>query len=290
MGAAKTDRWELTPDDEAYPACLLRSPRPPKVLYGVGDPAALREGLAVVGARKATPYGLVCAKRFAGWAAANGVTIVSGAAIGCDSAAHRAALAAGGATVAVLGCGADVDYPRSAAPILAEIRRRYAVVSELPWGDGPRRNAFPARNRIIAALARAVLVVEAAVPSGTFSTVEAALEAGRDVLAVPGSVFAPECRGPNRLIRQGAPAVTEVSELAAELRACGLVGADERPDPEDVRSGPCDLSRALLADPMRPDDAAYRLGLDIVEVVRRLSALEAAGVVKRYRDGRYGPG
>jgi DNA processing protein len=215
---------------------------------------------------------------------------VSGAAYGCDQAAQRAALEAEGRTVAVLGCGADVDYPRATASLIDVIRRRGAVVSELAWGHPPARWAFPNRNRIIAALAAAVLVVEAGLPSGTFSTADHALDAGRQVLAVPGSVFAPECRGSNRLIRQGATPVTDISELAQELRACGLLEADG-PDgvpfavPAEDR-----LARALLADPMRPDDVARALALDVVDVMRRIGRLEASGVVRRYPDGRYGAG
>lgn len=289
----RTRGWELLRGDEQYPPCLEASPRPPEVLYGYGDVRSLRLGLGVVGARKATPYGLACARRFAGWAAGHGVAVVSGAAIGCDQAAHRAALEEAGPTVAVLGCGADVDYPSGASRLLDSIRERGVVVSELPWGARPTRWTFPERNRIIAALSAAVLVVEAALPSGTFSTADAALEAGRDVLAVPGSIFAPECRGPNRLIRQGATPVADVSELAETLTDLGLL-VPSSPDALGAsEGGPVHddpLARALLADPMRPDDVVAALGLDIVSVSRRLASLEAAGVIVRYRDGRYGPG
>jgi DNA processing protein len=290
---ASYDRSELHPGDAGYPACLAETPRPPRTLYVAGDPSALRLGLGVVGSRKATPYGLACAQRFAGWAAAQGVTIVSGAAYGCDQAAQRAALAEDGRTVAVLGCGADVDYPSGAADLLDTMRRDGAVVSELPWGTPPTRWAFPERNRIIAGLSAALLVVEAGLPSGTFSTADHALDASRDVLAVPGSIFAPECRGANRLIRQGAFPVTDVSELAEDLRSCGLLSAlpdgGDREQPQAAEeSDP--VARALLADPMRPDDLARALAMDIIEVMRRLARLETAGVAHRYPDGRYGPG
>ncbi|MBE0476854.1 MAG: DNA-protecting protein DprA [Coriobacteriia bacterium] len=294
--------WQLRPTDPEYPRCLKDSPRPPEVLYGIGDPAALRLGLGVVGSRKATPYGLACARRFTGWAARSGITVVSGGAIGCDQEAHRAALEAAGTTVAVLGCGADVDYPRGAGALLDEIRRRGACVSELPWGREPTRWAFVERNRLIAALSAALLVVEAGLPSGTFSTADFALEAGREVLAVPGSIFAPGCRGSNRLIRQGATPVTDVSELAAAVADAGLAIAApsgtagaERSSPGASRSlqPPDEVSSrvlaALLADPMKPDDAARALDLDIVTLIRILGALEASGAVARYRDGRYGP-
>lgn len=220
---------------------------------------------------------------FAGWAAARGEVIVSGAAIGCDQEAHRAALTAEGHTVAVLGCGADIDYPRGAHGLLEVIRTQGCVVSELPWGTHPARWAFARRNRIIAGLAHAVLVVEAAVPSGTFLTADCALNEGREVWAVPGSIFAPECRGANRLIIQGASPVTEVSDLATLL---GVDAAGESgPAAQEERD---ELLAALTANPMRPDDISCGLGIDIVTVAVRLSELESSGRVRRYPDGRYG--
>ena len=198
------NRFELHIDDDAYPELLRHAPEPPRVLRGIGDPALLTPGLAVIGARKASPYGLRCARIFAGWAARHALPVVSGAAMGCDQEAHKAALDADGTTVAVLGCGADVDYPRRAHELLAAVRCVGVVVSECAWGAGPQRWAFSRRNRIIAGLSTGVLVVEASLPSGTFSTAEYALAAGRDVYAVPGSIFSPEALGANRLIRQGA--------------------------------------------------------------------------------------
>lgn len=264
-----------------YPSQLAEIPDPPKRLYGIGDPCALEPGLAVVGARKATPYGLRCTRQFAGWAANQGVCIISGAAIGCDREAHVAALEAGGPTVAVLGSGPDVDYPRRSSGVLSQIRERHAVVSECPFGQEPHRFAFVRRNRIIAGLASAVLVVEAGLPSGTFSTADAALDAGRDVLAIPGSIYSPESRGSNRLIRQGACALTDVSELAAALGLNARRSAAGT-DPQDS------VVRVLTADPMRPDDLARVLGIDIVQAATTLGALESRGVIARYPDGRYG--
>lgn len=281
------ERHELRLGAPDYPRRLVESPRPPRVLYVAGDPERLVPGLAVIGARRATPYGLRCARMLAGWAAGEGVTIVSGAACGCDQAAQLAAVEAGGSSVAVLGCGADVDYPRSSRELLAHLRSHCAVVSELPWGHDPLRQAFPARNRLIAALSEAVLIVEAGMPSGTFSTAEHAFDAGREVFAVPGSVFAPECRGSNQLLRDGAAAIRDVSDLAQELRACGLLTDAVSPADPAVQAGD-PLARALVANPMRPDDVARELALDIIVVLRRISALEAAGLVARYPDGRYG--
>jgi DNA processing protein len=273
-------RWHIERGEAAYPFELEDLPDPPEVLYGFGDPALLGGGLAVIGSRKATPYGLACARRFAGWSAAHGVPVVSGAAIGCDLESHRAALEMGGPTVAVLPCGADVDYPRRAASILAQIRMQGVVVSEAPWGSDPKRWSFVRRNRLIAALSLAVLVVEAGLPSGTFTTADHALALGRDVYAVPGSIFAPECRGANRLIRQGALPVTDVAELAQALGQEAFA-----PAPSPVSDA---LVAALIASPMRPDDIARTFDLDIVQTVRTLGALESERRICRYTDGRYG--
>lgn len=281
--AAARHRWEIALGDSAYPEQLARIGDPPKRLYGMGDPALLVPGLAVIGARKSTPYGRTAARLFAGWAAARGEVIVSGAAIGCDQEAHRAALDAEGSTVAVLGCGVDVDYPRGASRLLDEIRESGCVLSELPWGTNPARWAFARRNRLIAGLSRAVLVVEAAVPSGTFLTADCALGEGREVYAVPGSIFAPECRGANRLIIQGASPVTEVSDLAT------LLGIDASGEAgETAQKSRDEVLRAVIATPMRPDDISHDMGIDIITVAVRLSELEQCGIVRRYPDGRYG--
>lgn len=287
-------RFELELGEKGYPEQLACSPEPPKKLFGIGDPNALVPGLAVVGARKATPYGIKAARLFAGWAAHSGYSVVSGGAIGCDQVAHRAALDNGGVSVAVMAGGADVAYPKSAHELLGRIATDGAVVSEHPWGREPLRWMFRTRNRIIAGLSVAVLVTEAAVGSGTFSTAEYADDAGRDVLVVPGSIFAPECAGANRLIRQGAIAITEVDDLRAALEpALGPVKEVTGetallPGVSGAQGDP--LLAAVVANPQRPDDLARGLGLDIVTVARRLGRLEADGKIERYRDGRYGIG
>jgi len=284
-------RFEIRIEDPRYPALLAQIDDPPKVLRGYGDPSALEPGLAVVGARKATPYGLAAARLFAGWAAAAGYPIVSGAAIGCDQAAHRAALASGGRTVAVLGTGADIAYPSGSAALLGEIAANGCVISELDWGFPAAKWTFRARNRIIAGLAGALLVLEANCPSGTFITADRALEAGRDVLVVPGSIFAPECRGPNRLLRQGATPITEVAELADALMLA--LGPPRVPgDASETLYGLAtddQVLSSLRTNPGRPDDIARALGLDIVSAARRIGALEGLGLIRKYPDGRYGP-
>jgi len=284
-------RFELSCDDSGYPSALAATEYAPARLYGIGDPASLVTGFSVVGARKATPYGLQAADLMAGWAARSGYTIVSGGAIGCDQAAHRAALANRGTTVAVLGCGADVAYPRGATELLDAIARNGAVVSEHPWGTPPAKWRFRTRNRLIAGLSAVLLVVEAGLPSGTFATADYALDAGREVLVVPGSIFAPECRGANRLLRQGAQPVTDVSELAAALadalgpirRDAGAQWSLDGVEPsEDV------VLAAVRTSHMRPDDIARALSMDIITVARRIGRLELDGHVVRFSDGRYG--
>ncbi|TDB39932.1 MAG: DNA-protecting protein DprA [Actinobacteria bacterium] len=280
-------RHAIALGDAAYPACLRDLSEPPRVLYVIGSPELLVPGLGVIGARKATPYGLTTARRFAGWAAAAGVTIISGAAVGCDMAGQLAARSSGGSTIAVLGCGADVDYPSGSADLLQDLRSNCAVISELPWGSPPSRWTFVRRNRIIAALSAALLVVEAGLPSGTFSTADFALDLGRDVLAVPGAITHPESRGANRLIRQGATPITDVSELGDALRLAGLdVEFAQEAAQLTLPSGA--IERALLAEAQRPDDLARALDCDVVTIARRLGELEMGGNVVRYRDGRYG--
>lgn len=287
----RAPRFEIGAGDSAYPKALATTESAPKRLYGIGDPAALVTGFSVVGARKATPYGLQAAELFSGYAARAGYTIVSGGAIGCDQAAHHSALDAGGVTVAVLGCGADVVYPSGAAGLLAAIARNGAVISEHPWGTPPARWRFRTRNRIIAGLSAALLVVEAGLPSGTFVTADYALAAGRDVLVVPGSIFAPECRGANRLLRQGGQPITDVSELAAALTdALGPPprGAGDQWSLEGVGLSEDPVLGAIRTSHLRPDDIARALALDIVTVARRIGRLELEGLVVRFPDGRYG--
>ena len=199
-------RAELLPSSALFPRQLLELKAVPKKLYALGDVSVLSTpGIAIVGARKATSYGLECAQRFAHKAATWGVTVVSGGAIGCDMAAHQGALDAGGSTIVVLGSGADVAYPLRARDLFKEVLATGgALLSEAPWGSPPLSWAFSKRNRIIAALSQATLIVEAGLPSGTFQTADHTLALGNEVLVVPGSIFSKEFKGSNRLIAQGA--------------------------------------------------------------------------------------
>lgn len=217
------ERFVLTPQDAGYPAALKEIANPPEHLFGIGDPEALLPGLAVVGARRATPYGRACAERFARIAAEMGVAVISGGARGIDAVAHDAALSAGGVTVAILGGGCDCLYPAVNIGLFQRIvDSGGAVLSEHPWDFPPAPWAFRARNRLIAGLARAVLVAEAGLPSGSFSTADEALAAGREVWAVPGAITSAASKGANRLIYQGAtPIVDDESFSDAMLGAFG---------------------------------------------------------------------
>ncbi len=227
-------RWVLERGKEGYPLALENVTDPPKRLYGIGDPASLQEGLAVVGARKATPYGTACARRFAGMAAAHGVVVVSGGAYGCDAEAHRAALAAGTPTVVFLGGGCDELYPAAHASLFQRIiDGGGAVVSEHSWNQKPRPYMFRMRNRLIAGLAKAVLIVEAGLPSGTFSTADEALSANRDVLVVPGAITSETSRGANRLISQGA--VPIIDDESFEDALFTLFGCLKTPSCEEKK-------------------------------------------------------
>lgn len=217
-------RTVLLSDDPRFPAALRAIPRPPKRLYVLGDPEALTEGLAVVGARKATPYGIGAAKRFARLAAQRGIAVISGGARGCDAAAHEAALSEGAPTVAFLGGGCDVPYPREHAGLFERIALSGgAVVSEHAWDAPALPQQFRTRNRLIAGLARATLIVEAGLPSGTFSTADEALAAGRDVLVVPGAINSASSKGANRLLVQGAAPVVDDESFSCAVQRVRLL-------------------------------------------------------------------
>ncbi len=299
------ERAEFFCEDAGYPAALVRIPNPPERLYVVGNPAALKEGLAVVGARKATPYGISCARRFAGAAAAQGVVIISGGARGCDAAAHEAALEKGAPTTVFLGGGCDELYPAEHRGLFQRIvDTGGAIVSEHPWGCAPKPYLFRLRNRLIAGLAKAVLIVEAGLPSGTFSTADEALAAGREVLVVPGAITSTSSRGANRLLYQGAMPIVDDDSFADALfslfgclkvtptgpkvqqKGARLIDSVDKNDP---------LIAALCAAPIHPEDL-YLLALSLcgkeeprVWLMQHLAEAELAGIIARYPDGRWGP-
>ena len=280
--------WELHPTDELYPSQLRKMESPPQTIYGKGDPGVLNTMcLAVIGARKATPYGTAVASMAGRVAAESGITLVSGGAMGCDAAALRGALDAGGKTIVVSGVGADRVYPPSSADVFARtLERGGAVIAIAPWGAEPQPWAFPRRNVIIAALSTAVLVSEAGARSGTTSTAAAATDLGREVYAVPGSIFAPESIGANNLIRDGASIVASETDLELLIsRDFGVL----RLLHEEVATPMGRVLSALRASPIRADDLANHLGMQPLELLRILSDYELMGAVVRLPDGRYAP-
>ncbi len=265
-----------TVGDAHYPSALLDLPRPPPALWLRGDPGVLRlSGVAVVGARACTPYGRRIARQLGGGLAAAGGLVVSGGARGIDSEAHAGA-AASGATVAVLGAGLATRFGPSATRLLHSILDAGGcLVSELPPHDPASRRTFPRRNRIIAALASATVVVEAGLRSGARITARLAAELGREVHAVPGPLGAPASAGCLRLITEGAQVVEDLGELMGLARGSG---------------GPAGHGVALLAaleEPRTPGELARLLDRPCPEVFQELVLLELGGAVVRTPGGRY---
>ncbi|MBB6216465.1 DNA processing protein [Anaerosolibacter carboniphilus] len=208
----------LSRNDMEFPCNLRNIYDPPYLLYKIGSIHTDDEtAVAIVGARKATPYGKWAAYKLAGDLAKRGITVVSGMAYGIDTAAHRGALDNGGRTIAVLGCGVDICYPKSNYSLMKEIQKNGAVVSEYAIGTPPLPNHFPPRNRIISGMAKGIVVIEANEKSGSLITAEFALEQGREVFAVPGNINSSLSRGTNQLIKDGAKIVTCVEDILEEL-------------------------------------------------------------------------
>ena len=279
---------ELHLGDEAYPKELQLLEKPPDPLYVYGDLDVLAErNLSVVGARQATPYG-IAASRMAGRVAAEcGLCVVSGGARGCDSAAARAALAAGGKTIVICGTGADRVYPDSSRDVFEKaLAQGGAIVSMEYWGQPPKRWAFPKRNQLIAALGEVLFVCEAGIRSGTTSTAEVATNLGRRVYAVPGSIFSPQSVGTNRLIADGAAMVCSEQDLEAMISldfGCLRAWTGQIPAEEGR------VLSALIASATRPDELALTLGMDPLTLLRTLSEYETKNIVERLPDGRYAP-
>jgi DNA processing protein len=271
-----------------YPELLRDLPDPPAVLHVLGDPAAVRapDAVAIVGARRASGYGAEVARALGRGLAVAGVPVVSGLAYGIDAAAHAGALAGAARPVAVVAGGADRPYPASSRRLHEQVGTRGAVVSELPPGTGVRRWAFPARNRIIAGLARVVVVVEAAERAGSLITADLAADAGRTVGAVPGRVTTPVAAGTNALLATGAAVVRGVEDVLDLLADCGFrhvaPAGRELPDEPGLRA----LLEAI--DDGRTSPAALARGRpDTDAVIRGLTELEARGLVRRSFGGRY---
>ncbi|MFN0088813.1 MAG: DNA-processing protein DprA [Acidimicrobiales bacterium] len=274
----------LRPGQPGYPGALLADPEPPIVLFCLGDPSRARgPAVALVGARRATRHGLDVARQWGQELAAAGVCVVSGLALGIDAAAHQGALAADAAPpAAVVGTGLDTVYPRRNQRLWAEVAERGAVLSEAPLSAPAARWRFPARNRLIAALADVTVVVESRARGGSLHTAKAAEALGRPVLAAPGPVQAPQAEGSNRLLRDGAHPVLAVEDI---FTAAGLAHP-ERPAlrrPPPPRLGP--LERAVLDAigwaPASLDEVASRVDAPLGELALTVETLVAAQRVVR---------
>lgn len=299
-------RWAEAPDHHIlretakdYPPMLRELSDPPPLVYCHGDPGHLKDpGLAMVGSRNPTHQGRETAEAFAAALSRMGLVITSGLAMGVDAAAHRGALRAGGPTVAVLGCGPDIIYPKSNTEIAERIPGQGCLVSEFPPGTGPRRSHFPRRNRIIAALSLGTLVVEAALRSGSLITARLAAEQGREVFAVPGSIHNPLARGCHRLIRAGAKLVESTDDIFEELRSLSLLEPtgdagenrpSETPDGDRTETDPAyrSLLEAVDYAPTPVDRIVERSGLTAADVSSMLLMLEMEGRVESAPGGRY---
>ncbi len=278
------DMDTLLHTDADYPEGLRHLADPPPLLFLRGNRELLRTpGLAVVGSRRATARGRSVARRLGAAVAGAGVSVVSGLALGVDGEAHRGALEASGPTVAVLGRGADAAYPRSHWGLFRDILRRGLVVSEFPPGTPALPHHFPRRNRILAALCRAVVVVEAAARSGALITVEHALDLGLDVFAVPGPIDQAPCRGSNGLLADGARPLVSVSAFVEDYLGVGRRETDAPP-----AEGEAGRVLARLEDgTASADELARVLGMDAGRTLALLSRLEMAGSVERVPGMRF---
>ncbi|MBN2044063.1 MAG: DNA-processing protein DprA [Anaerolineales bacterium] len=278
----------LTATDEAYPHRLKSIDNPPPVIYMLGKVVPQDEwAVAIVGTRKFTHYGREVAEEMAAFLARNGVTVVSGLARGVDSIAHRAALDAGGRTIAVLGSGVDIIYPPENRTIADEIISQGAVISDYPPGTPPDGINFPPRNRIISGLSLAAVVVEAGERSGASITANYALEQGREVFAVPGNIYSPQSKGTNRLIRDGAHPLLSPEDL---LDALNLTMVTEQQTARMVLPGnalEAAIFEVLGQEPVHVDQIGIQAGLPIEQISSTLALMELKGMVRQVGGMRY---
>jgi DNA processing protein len=297
-------RAVITLGDADYPTSLLDIPDPPLMLYAMGQTERLQalrseHTLAMVGSRNPTPQGAANAREFARSLAASGLTIVSGLALGVDGAAHEGALlgASAGrlATIAVVGTGLDRVYPKSHRELAHHITQRGLILSEYPLGTPPLAPNFPRRNRLISGLSQATLVVEAALQSGSLITAKQALEQGRDVMAIPGSIHSAQSKGCHLLIKQGAKLVESAQDVLEELKlpdlqAQGTLALQASPADDDTGSGSDPeevLLRAMGHDPVSLDALQARCGWPTAQLQAQLLELELMGQVGRLPGGLF---
>ena len=278
----------LTWLDEAYPQRLKEIEQPPPVLYVRGE--LLPEdtwAVAIVGTRRVTPYGRQVTEQIASFLAANGVTVVSGLARGVDAIAHSAALKAGGRTLAVLGSGVDRIYPPENRALAEQIFELGAVLSDYAPGTPPESSNFPPRNRIISGLSMAVVVIEAGETSGALITAEFAAEQGREIFAVPGNILAPQSKGTNKLIQQGALPLLSASDImqALNLTRVGQHKAARKALPADEVEAK--LLTAMGEEPLHVDEIRNQTGLPVEKVSATLVMMELKGMVRQVGNMHY---
>ncbi|MBA3259198.1 MAG: DNA-protecting protein DprA, partial [Gemmatimonadales bacterium] len=282
----------LLATDAEFPDRLRQIPDPPPVLFAQGYLGLLeRAAVAIVGSRDHSGYGAEVARQMAWEAAAAGVVVVSGMARGLDAVAHGAALDAGGGTIGVLGNGLGVVYPAANRLLYERVIADGLLLTEFPPGERPNAGSFPRRNRIISGLARVTVVVEAGEGSGALITAGAALDQGREVMAVPGPITSPHSVGPNRLIRDGAAPLLEARDLldhypdvtppAQARRYESRVGPAVKELPESLGAGDRAVAELLGAEPVVLDDLVFRSGRSARELLAVLCGLEIAGVVEK---------
>lgn len=303
---ARTREWAALPGnrvltlaDPDYPHALLDIPDPPLILYAKGRIELLsRPALAVVGSRNATVQGMTNAERFSDALSAAGLTVISGMALGIDTAAHlgglqAAGMGSAGSTIAVIGTGADIVYPARNRSLAHRIAEHGCIVSEYALGTPAIAANFPRRNRIISGLARGVLVVEAALQSGSLITARMAAEQGRDVFAIPGSIHSPLSKGCHQLIKQGAKLVEAAQDILEELkyasttRPATTADASESPPSATGDSEHDALLQLIGFDPVSLDALSARCNADITTLHAQLLALELDGAIEMLPGGLY---
>lgn len=278
----------LTWDSEDYPINLRNIYDPPPVIYVQGDLLPEDDwAVAMVGTRHATVYGKEVARHLATGLAQNGVTVVSGLAAGIDAVAHQAALDAGGRTLAVLGSGVDIVYPEQNRRLAEQLARQGALISEYPLGTQPERTNFPPRNRLISGLSLGTVVVEAGARSGALITANFATEQGRDVFAVPGSIFQRSCEGTNRLIRDGAKPVLVVEDVLEELNLAQVTQQAEVRATVPTTPTERAVLDLLSAEPVHVDELGRAAELPAPVVSSTLALLELKGLARQVSSMSY---
>jgi len=281
----KENRYIITLEDDNYPYSLAEIDTPPVLLFAEGNIGLLANNnkLAMVGARNPSPQGLENAKMFAHDLSSSGITIVSGLALGIDAASHIGALSGIGSTIAVLGTGIDMIYPKSNTALTAQVKQHGLVLSEYPLGTPPMVANFPRRNRIVVGLSRACLVVESAIDGGSMISARYALDYGRDVMAIPGSIHNPLARGCHKLIKQGAKLIETVTDIKEEIFV-----EDRQIKQAELAIVETDVFLQQMGfDPITLDKLNTLVKMDFGQLCGKLLEYELSGVVVNCGGGKY---